>query len=135
MGLIKLAERGYLSDWMIRIGIRRLLSRRCKQVTAFGENDRSRLEKVFADQLRKEPLVVNAVEANQQHYEVPADFFRLVLGPRLKYSSSLWPEGGLSLKEAEDKMLQLTCQRALIEDGMQILELGCGWGSLALWVA
>ena len=72
---------------------------------------------------------------NEQHYEVPAEFFQLVLGPRLKYSCCLWPEGVESLAAAEEAMLALTCERAEIEDGMEILDLGCGWGSLTFWLA
>ncbi|MDA0163084.1 cyclopropane-fatty-acyl-phospholipid synthase family protein [Solirubrobacter ginsenosidimutans] len=72
--------------------------------------------------------------ANQQHYELPAEFFTLFLGPRHKYSCGLWPPGANTLAEAEEAMLRLTCQRAEIEDGMDILDLGCGWGSLTLWL-
>jgi cyclopropane-fatty-acyl-phospholipid synthase len=72
--------------------------------------------------------------ANQQHFELPAEFFTLFLGPRHKYSCGLWPPGANTLAEAEDAMLRLTCQRAEIEDGMDILDLGCGWGSLTLWL-
>ncbi len=72
--------------------------------------------------------------ANAQHYELPPAFFRLCLGPRLKYSGCLWPEGVTSLAEAEEAMLTLTCERAGVEDGMTILDLGCGWGSLSFWL-
>jgi cyclopropane-fatty-acyl-phospholipid synthase len=81
------------------------------------------------------PIAVATAAANDQHYEVPAEFFRLVLGPHLKYSCCLWPDGVDSLAEAEAAMLALTCERAGIEDGMRILDLGCGWGSLAVWLA
>ena len=74
-------------------------------------------------------------KANEQHYEVPVELFRLVLGPRLKYSCCHWPAGVATLAEAEDAMLALTCARAGVEDGMEILDLGCGWGSLSFWLA
>ena len=74
-------------------------------------------------------------KANEQHYELPPEFFELVLGPRLKYSSCLWPAGVETLAEAEEAMLALTCERAGVEDGMELLDLGCGWGSLTLWLA
>jgi cyclopropane-fatty-acyl-phospholipid synthase len=72
---------------------------------------------------------------NLQHYEVPPELFQLVLGKRLKYSCCLWPEVDMTLDEAEEKMLELTCQRARLENGMTVLDLGCGWGSLTLWIA
>ena len=67
--------------------------------------------------------------------ELPADFYALFLGPRMKYSCALWPPGTSELAQADDAMLELTCRRAEIEDGMEILDLGCGWGSLTLWIA
>jgi cyclopropane-fatty-acyl-phospholipid synthase len=73
--------------------------------------------------------------ANEQHYELPASFMALVLGPRMKYSGCLWPAGVASLAAAEDAMLSLTCARAGVTDGMRVLDLGCGWGSLTLWLA
>jgi len=72
---------------------------------------------------------------NEQHYEEPAELFELVLGPRLKYSSCLWETRDSTLAGAEEAMLALTCDRARIEDGMAILDLGCGWGSFSLYAA
>ena len=92
-------------------------------------------QRAFVRELRAAPIAVAVDDANEQHYEVPAEFFRLVLGPRLKYSCCLWDAGGSRLSEAEDAMLALTCERATIEDGMRILDLGCGWGSLTFWLA
>src|SRR6476659_9578414 len=81
------------------------------------------------------PIAVDTSSANEQHYEVPTSFFRLVLGSRLKYSCAYWPDGVTTLDGAEEAMLRLTCERARIRDGQTILELGCGWGSLTLWMA
>ncbi len=89
----------------------------------------------FAKMCSAGPTTVETVAANLQHYEVPSRFFELTLGPRLKYSACLWDEEAASLEAAEEAMLRLTCRRAEIVDGMTILELGCGWGSLALWLA
>jgi cyclopropane-fatty-acyl-phospholipid synthase len=89
----------------------------------------------FIDSLASQPVALEVDAANEQHYEVPPAFFRLVLGPRLKYSCCLWPPGVDSLARAEEAMLALTCRRAGIEDGMSILDLGCGWGALTLWLA
>lgn len=128
MNLIDLAESGFVPDSLVRIGIRRLLAKRVQTASA---NELSE----FADQLRNSPLAVATDAANQQHYEVPAAFFEKVLGPRLKYSSCWFETPEASLSDAEDEMLRRTCKRAEIEDGMRVLELGCGWGSLTLWIA
>jgi cyclopropane-fatty-acyl-phospholipid synthase len=89
----------------------------------------------FIQELRQSPIALHTAAANTQHYEVPTDFFKKVLGPRLKYSSCYYPVGDESLEQAEKNMLHLTCERAGIDNGQQILELGCGWGSLTLWMA
>ena len=88
----------------------------------------------FVDQLRHSPVAIRPDAANEQHYEVPTEFYRHVLGPSMKYSCALW-SGASGLKEAESAMLDLTCCRARLEDGQDILELGCGWGSLSLFMA
>lgn len=95
----------------------------------------------FAAARSRGPIAVHADSANDQHYEVPAEFFELALGPRLKYSSALYActregdPGTTDLATAEEAMLDLTCRRAGLEDGMAVLDLGCGWGSLSLWIA
>src|SRR6185436_13213755 len=81
------------------------------------------------------PIAINTIDANQQHYEVPTEFYLNVLGPNLKYSSCYFESPAESLETAEERMLALTCQRARLQDGDSILELGCGWGSLSLWMA
>jgi cyclopropane-fatty-acyl-phospholipid synthase len=91
--------------------------------------------KHFIEELRHSPIAIAAESANEQHYEVPTEFFKQVLGPRLKYSSCYWPAPETTLAQAEEAMLDIFCNRAGIENGMHILELGCGWGSLSLWIA
>lgn len=91
--------------------------------------------RVLIDGLSRSPVAIHTEEANQQHYELPPEFFRLCLGPRLKYSCAYWANGVHTLAQAEESMLELTCRRAGIENGTDILELGCGWGSLTLWMA
>jgi cyclopropane-fatty-acyl-phospholipid synthase len=132
--LVSLAERGWLPDWLIRRGIRRLRVQRLRQAGNRVCDQRDALQK-FADDLRYGPLVDNADAGDRQAYEIPAAFFQAVLGKRLKYSCGYWPEGKATLGDSEDLMLALTCERAQIADGMDILDLGCGWGSLALWMA
>ncbi len=132
--LVDLAERGLLPDRLIRRGMRRLMAARLKherrqELVQSGEAMRR-----FVHQLRESPIAVHTDAANLQHYEVPTEFFQQVLGPRMKYSCCYWPAPETTLGEAEDAMLELFCRRVGIEDGMDILELGCGWGSLCLWI-
>jgi len=135
MDLIDLAERAILPDWLIRVGMRRLLAARLKeQSRRDGGQPRESLRQFIAE-LHRSPIAIATDAANEQHYEVPSEFFQRVLGPRLKYSCCYWPRAETTLPQAEDAMLELFCQRAGIEDGMEILELGCGWGSLCLWIA
>ena len=131
---LNLAERGWIPDILIRIGIRRLLRARLKQQHALYARDRGAKNSFFAKR-RNEPIAVQTEDANRQHYEIPAEMFQYILGPRMKYSCCLYPTGNECLTEAEEAMLEMTCQRAEIRDGMSILELGCGWGSLSLWMA
>lgn len=93
------------------------------------------LPREFAADMRTRPIAEHTGAANDQHYEVPAEFFKIVLGPRLKYSSCLYDAGARTLAQAEDRALEVTCEHASLADGQDILELGCGWGSLSLWMA
>lgn len=132
---IALVESGVIPDWITRWGIRRVVKERlCEEFLPDTEQVIERFQH-FLKQLGAQPLAIETAEANRQHYEVPAEFFQLVLGKNLKYSSCYFPNGNESLSEGEDVMLALTCQRAQLEDGHTILELGCGWGSLTLWMA
>jgi len=98
------------------------------------EERQARLQ-AHIDGLRQSPIAIQTQAANEQHYEVPTPFYQFALGKRLKYSSGYWPTDVSTLDEAEEKMLALTCARAELVDGQRILELGCGWGSLSLWMA
>ena len=130
---LDVVERGWVPDIAVRAGIRELVRRRRKSLQV--DVPQLEVNAAFADQLRQSPVAVATQAANQQHYEVPAGFFEKVLGPHLKYSCCYYPMGNESLAEAEAEMLKLTCQRADLVDGQNILELGCGWGSLTLWMA
>ena len=132
---IALAEQGFIPDWLIRLGIRRLLSERVGYERSLGCEQLSEDQRKFIATLRTSPLALSTREANEQHYEVPSAYFDLVLGAHRKYSSCLWPSGVTNLDQAEEAMLSLTIERAEILDGMEILELGCGWGSLSLVMA
>jgi cyclopropane-fatty-acyl-phospholipid synthase len=130
-----LLEADRLPDSLIRLGIRRLLRARLREESAGGvEVQQARLA-AFVEKLRQSPIAIETRAANQQHYEVPAEFFRLILGPHLKYSCAYWPDGVGNLGAAEKAGLALTAERARIRDGERILELGCGWGSFSLFAA
>jgi cyclopropane-fatty-acyl-phospholipid synthase len=132
---IALAEKGILPDFLIRMGIRRLCRKRLQKL----HNDDCEKSAVSESKHIREADLTEVApvprKANEQHYEVPANFYKLVLGPNLKYSCCLWEEGTRSLAEAEEHALATTCKRASLENGQSVLELGCGWGSLSLWMA
>ena len=133
--VMALAERALLPDPIIRLGIR-MLSRRRLQVEGRGDlAARRRRQQAFIHELRQSPIALATGAANRQHYALPPAFFEKVLGRRMKYSACYWPPGTGSLDAAEEAMLALTCRRAGLADGMQILELGCGWGAVSLWMA
>ena len=133
--LMKLAESGKMPDAAIRAGIRKLLrDRLAKETRESGERQLDALY-AFIESLKSQPVAVATNTANEQHYEVPAALFQTFMGPHLKYSCGFWPEKDSTLEQAEETMLELTALRAELDDGMDILELGCGWGSLSLWMA
>ena len=133
--LIKLAEKGVLPDTLIRFGIKRLCSQRLAEATSSSEDEMEKKHATWIDVLKESPIALVPEKANEQHYEVPPRLFELVLGKKLKYSSGFWPEGVSTLDQSENAMLNLTCERADLVDGHDILELGCGWGSLTLFMA
>ena len=128
-------ERNLLPDLLIRFGIRRLLRSRLATLSDGGLEAAQMRFGDLVTRLRREPIAVATEAANDQHYELPPRFFERVLGKHLKYSCGYWEPWTTSLDQAERRMLDLTCQRAELADGMRILELGCGWGSLTLYMA
>jgi cyclopropane-fatty-acyl-phospholipid synthase len=133
--LIGLAERGALPDSIIRSGIRALLKSRLQENVTDDCELNATLRQQFIDDMQDAPIALLPEKANEQHYEVPPEFYALVLGAHRKYSACYWRNTDISLEEAEADSLRITCERARIRDGMDILELGCGWGSLSLWMA
>jgi len=127
-----LLQKNLLPDWLIRTGIRRLLRQRLRDQAVPDQEEASQQ---FATDLRTQPIAINTAESKEQHYEVPTEFYQYCLGPRLKYSSGYYVTDADTLTLAEEQMLALTCERARLADGQAILELGCGWGSLTLWMA
>lgn len=134
-GLLGMAERGQIPDALLRRGIRRLCAQRLREEQAGGVAAQSARFAERIEMLRHSPVAIHTEAANAQHYELPPAFFQLCLGKRLKYSSCYYPHGDESLEQAEDAMLALVGERAELADGQAILELGCGWGSLTLWMA
>jgi len=134
-GLIGLAERGLLPDFLIRLGIRRLCAQRLREQQACDSAAAWQRFRQCLDELRQSPVAIHTDAANAQHYELPPRFFELCLGKRLKYSSCYFNDAHASLDAAEEAMLALYAERAQLSDGQDILELGCGWGSLTLWMA
>jgi cyclopropane-fatty-acyl-phospholipid synthase len=133
--LDQLLTRDVFPDPLLRFGIRQLLRQRLREEsTGDVESQKARLL-ALVDELRASPIAIETAAANEQHYEVPTRFYQLCLGPHLKYSSCYYRTFQETLGEAEAIMLALTCERAGLVDGQDILELGCGWGSLTLWMA
>ena len=130
-----LLTRDVLPDWLLRLGIRRLLAQRLREENQGSAEAQQAHLLALVEELKRSPIAIEMRAANEQHYEVPTRFYQLCLGPRLKYSGAYWPDGVTTLAAAEEAMLKLTCERAQIADGQHILELGCGWGSLSLWMA
>ncbi len=126
------AEQGHVPDWLVRRGIRRLLNTRREELSA--EQPSVVIERLRA-RVAIEPIAVSTHVANDQHYEIPAGFYESVLGPRLKYSCCYWDDSTDTLADAEKNALRITTEHAELADGMNVLELGCGWGSLSLWMA
>jgi len=128
-------KRNLLPDALVRLGIRRLLKKRLDECCAHDAVRALSDKQAFIEELKQSPIAINTEAANQQHYELPTRFYQLVLGQHLKYSCGWWRPSTKNLSQAEADMLALTCERADLANGQRILELGCGWGSLSLWMA
>jgi cyclopropane-fatty-acyl-phospholipid synthase len=135
ISLDDLLARNLLPDAAIRIGIRHLLAKKIREESHANVEAGGEALTGFVEGLKKSPIAIKTEAANDQHYEVPTEFFQLVLGPRMKYSGGYWPDRGTTLAGSESAMLDLSCRRAGLSDGQEVLELGCGWGSLTLWIA
>lgn len=123
-----LLEKNLLPDFAIRMGIRRLLGERLRDEAGYQEAN-------YVADLKTRGIAEQTAVANEQHYEVPTEFYLKCLGPRLKYSGCFYETGNETLEQAETAMLDLYAERGEFEDGQDILELGCGWGSITLYLA
>jgi cyclopropane-fatty-acyl-phospholipid synthase len=137
---MRMLESNRVPDWLIRNRIRALLADRLREEDKGDPEAQQAHLMDLVRRLRESPIAIHTAEANEQHYEVPTEFYLQCLGKNLKYSSCYYDDFDVSraaqgLDAAEARMLALTCQRARLADGDRILELGCGWGSLSLWMA
>jgi cyclopropane-fatty-acyl-phospholipid synthase len=126
---------GLVPDFVVRAGIKSMLRTKLKEENKGSFTAQQAHTMAMVAELKSMPVAIETAAANEQHYQVPTEFFELCLGKRLKYSCAYYQEAGTSLDQAEEAMLALTVERAQIKDGHTILELGCGWGSLTLYMA
>jgi len=133
-------EAGLVPDRVTRWGIRRLCRQRLQMLpsdtvrSAWAGSQAHEWKRDFMALMDAAPIAVSTDLANQQHYELPPEFFAAYLGPRRKYSACEWSSGAETIAQAEDASLRRVCQRANLQDGMNVLDVGCGWGSFSLWV-
>jgi cyclopropane-fatty-acyl-phospholipid synthase len=135
MNFNAIVEYRLLPHWLTRLGVRLILLNGLRRQYRKGIERQNTQKRALIRKFKRSPIAVYTDDANVQHYEVPTEFFQLVLGNRMKYSCCYWPPNVSTIDEAENAMLRLTCERARLKDGMRVLDLGCGWGSLALWIA
>ena len=129
-----LVEANCFPDWLIRIGIRALLASRLDSLPTQDCEKQQELTRDFVKELKSLPIAVQTKAANEQHYEVPTEYYDLVLGKRKKYSCCIYPHQNTTLDDSENFAFETVCQRAEIKDGMKVVDLGCGWGSLTLYL-
>jgi cyclopropane-fatty-acyl-phospholipid synthase len=133
--LIKLSEKQLIPDFAIRYGIRTLLKKRLDSLVSNNPETNIQDKIDFIHKMNSSKIALVPELANKQHYEIPANFYKYCLGRHRKYSSCYWEDNTKNLDEAELLSLKLTTQHAKLTNGQNILELGCGWGSLTLWMA
>ncbi|OKS87594.1 SAM-dependent methyltransferase [Mucilaginibacter polytrichastri] len=131
----KLIEQNQVPDFLLRQGIRKLLKQRLADENKGSVEEQQAHLMALIAKLKASPIAVNTADANEQHYEVPTEFYKYCLGKNLKYSSGYWKPGVTDIDTSEKDMLELSCQRAELENGQDVLELGCGWGSLSLYMS
>lgn len=135
MWYTSLLEQNKIPDFLIRKAIRKLLQQRLRDENKGStEANQAHLMELIAE-LKNSPIAINTEAANEQHYEVPTEFYQYCLGKHLKYSSGYWKNGVTDIDTSEKDMLELTCERAELSNGQNVLELGCGWGSLSLFMS
>ena len=129
MWYMRMVETGRVPDWLISAALRVSLTQTLRRRYRLSLEERTAEKRALLAKLRQSPIAIRTDDPNRQHYEVPTEFFERVLGKWLKYSCCYWGQGVSALDEAEEAMLALTCERARLEDGLDVMDLGCGWGS------
>ena len=132
---LPVVERNLVPDPVIRFAVQRELELDLQRIGKLTVEEKAEANRKFVEELKTMPIAIETKKANDQHYEVPDEFFYAVLGPCLKYSSGYWPTPETTLSESEVAMLDLYVERAGIQDGMTVVDLGCGWGSVTLYLA
>jgi cyclopropane-fatty-acyl-phospholipid synthase len=135
MWTMQLVATNRVPDWLARVVLRVSLRGTLRRHYRLGLEERTEEKRALIQKLKHSPIAVYTADPNRQHYELPTEFFQFVLGKWLKYSCCYWPKGVTTIDGAEEAMLRLTCERSRLEDGMDVLDLGCGWGSFCLWIA
>lgn len=130
-----LLDGGYLPHFVIRRGIRQQLQQRLHSIATTSLESSYASKMRYVDLLQTRPIAIETASANEQHYEVGTSVLANTLGPRMKYSCCLYPKGNESLAVAEMRMLEEYVTKAELKDGMKVFDLGCGWGSLSLYLA
>lgn len=133
--LLPVVERNIVPDLLLRMGIRQELEMELSKVKKLSSEEKAAALQRFIAEIKSLPIAVQQTKANDQHYEVPDEFYQMVLGPKLKYSAGYWPTAQCTLAESEVHMLDMYCERAQLFDGMKLIDLGCGWGSVTLYMA
>ena len=134
-------EKNLVPDFLIRWGSRRMTASRLRKIRSQNIEDHYKYLSRYIKELKAQPIAIRTDDANQQHYEIPTAFFEKVLGVNMKYSCGYWEKdipvsrAQQHLNYSEEAMMDLTCRRAGVVDGQKILDLGCGWGSLSLYMA
>ena len=133
--LMKVVELNIVPDIILRLGILAACEGGAMKVLGLSVEERASLVSKHVAELKSMPIALEQEAANEQHYEVPDTFFQLCLGPYMKYSSGYWPHKNTTLAESEVHMLEMYCDRAQLFDGMTLCDVGCGWGSVSLFMA
>jgi len=131
MSWIGLAERGLVPDALVRREVRRLISKHLRELAAQSLDERL----AWVDALRSGPILPTPDGAHARKDDVAPRFFETVLGPRMLHGAGLWPRTDTTLAESEQAMLACVCERAGLQDGMRVLDVGAGLGALSLWIA
>ena len=135
MWYMKILYTNLVPDWILRSVLRATTGGTIRRLERLPQANQEERRRALLEKFDQSPIAIVPHLPNVQHYEVPPAFFELVLGKRLKYSCCWWEDSQTTLDQAEEHMLDLTCRRAGLENGMKVLDLGCGWGSLSLWIA